>query len=84
MVSADDPRVRKMLSFSVTREDLAILVVTGTDEQERLRDQLGSFAQAMREGGWDRLATRVEQILRDEHGSTDCNPDSSTEPKEER
>ncbi len=30
-------RVRKLLSFSLNREDLAVLVVTGTDELEKLR-----------------------------------------------
>jgi hypothetical protein len=35
-VAADDPRVKKLLSFkSLTREDLAVLVVTGTDALER-------------------------------------------------
>jgi protein-disulfide isomerase-like protein with CxxC motif len=38
MVTANDPRVQKLLSFeSMTREDLAVLVVTGTDQLEQLR-----------------------------------------------
>lgn len=61
----------------IEEESLSVMAVADHEdapcpELDRLRKQLGAFAQAMREGGWDRLAARVEQILRDEHGTTDA------------
>lgn len=66
MVNADDPRVKKLLSFkSLTREDLAVLVVTGTDKLEQLRsqppDSLDREGRCTNCGGYGRKGERCDQ-----------------------
>jgi hypothetical protein len=54
--------------------------VTSTDgEERRLKAQFAQFSVALRAGGFDSLADRVGQILRNEHGFTDQSTPGSSD-----